>query len=472
MPWVRMALINGSDNVLDYLAKTKGIAAMHGMKPEEFKLYIKELKHSGVADVGSNLAVLNQEAETFINNSKINLGARDFVSAGQFFFKEAEVWNQLVAHGIAWRKAASKFPDRTSEPARAWIKSETNRLSMSMKSTSSAYWQKGILSYPTQFLAYTERMMNNMMPAFVGGNPNFTGGEKARLALGQAIYYGKFGIPMGEFMYKSIASAFGMNEDDAKEYAGGAVDYALKHALGVDASLSARVGVAGQNLSDTIDRFADGQFLDVIGGPTYTISRDMGDQIIQMIKMTTANSLEAEDIDSVDKLVLIGDMAAKVATKNISAMSQAYRAMWLYNYGQYITRSGRAVADQADIHSLQGDSSMALAVALSLQPNEVVKANELYKENKVLSDDENKLVGFVADYFREYAGYLRDGDTVKAEEVAKKMQLLYLGLPANHQQRVNVQRSVIKRVTGDSEYRKRIEDNYKLKGNPILEEMK
>lgn len=441
LPLVRLATINGSDTVLDYLSKLK---AVHGMKPAEFKLYIKELKNSGIADNSTALAIRDQGIDTAISQSKANLGVKDIAEASSFFFNEGNKINQLVAHGIAYRKALKELGITTTPQARAFIADETSKLAISMKSTSAAYWQKGLLSWPTQFLGYTERMLETVAPAFLGGDARFTAAQKTRIFAGQALLFGKYGVPAAG-LAEGISYAFGIDEDKAKQWEGGVMDKAASDIFGTDVSYSQRVGIA-ENVRQLIDNLSQGNFAEVMGGATYTGSSNFIKQLRSVVNLTMDDSLNNEQIDSWDRMSAVMSAAQKVFSNNISSFSNFEKAKSLYNYGKFITNTGKTVVTKPE---LIGNHMSALAVMLSIPLSDVVKANDLYQTNAALQESENTLVSHIAQFRQDYVNASAKGDFEAAQEASDQVQIMLMILPDNAQQKANIVKRVWRRVAKD-----------------------
>ena len=103
------------------------------------------------------------------------------------------MWNRAVAWRIAWGDARKIHPnlDFNSNDFRTYLAGRAEDYSFRMSDTSAAYWQKGVLSIPTQFWAYNARMLETMI------GDTFTTEQKVRLILGQSLLYGSAGVPMG-----------------------------------------------------------------------------------------------------------------------------------------------------------------------------------------------------------------------------------------------------------------------------------
>lgn len=186
---------------------------------DEMLMMLKTMKNSGWLQVDKTHALVNDYGTAVFNLTGNKL--QDFREAGRFFFYEAERWNRTIAFDIAWkdvRKANPRMVPGSQEfLEKVMARSET--LAMNMTEASSAYWQKGLLSIPTQFWAYQVRMMENLF------GKTLTTGEKIRLALGQTILYGTAGLPLfGGFIQEAIND----NRGEAANYDKSVVDFFME----------------------------------------------------------------------------------------------------------------------------------------------------------------------------------------------------------------------------------------------------
>lgn len=439
LPVIRLALANGNANVLDYLAKNVASRALHGMGEKEFKLYISELKNSSAADSATGIAMRGQDIDTAINQWKATLGAKDILKASAFFFNEGNKINQLIGHGIAWQKAKDIYglANITSPQARNYIISETNKLGVSMKNTSAAYWQKGLLSLPTTFNGYTERLTSWMLPAFLGGDSRFTKAQRIRLVAGQVLFFGKYGL-FGAGLIGSVANYAGISKDEAQKWEGGIMDRLASELFGTPVSYSQRTAVS-ENIVQLIQNLQNEDFAAIMGGPTYTGSSDFVKQLRSVVTLVTTNALENEPIHTMDRLDSVMAMAKDVFSNNISSLSNYSKAMALYNYGKFISNSGKTVVTKPElIH----DHLAALAVMLSLPLQDAVKANDLYQTKEDLVTTENSLVNHISQFKQDFVNKLSVGDYIGAQQASDRVHIMEMILPENTQQK----RNIIKRV--------------------------
>lgn len=88
------------------------------------------------------------------------------------------------------------------------------KYTLNLNRANRAFWQKGILSIPTQFYQISTKFIENMLPNILINTPNgWTGKQKAFILTGQVALFGAAGIPFGRTMYDSLAHYL-QSEDD------------------------------------------------------------------------------------------------------------------------------------------------------------------------------------------------------------------------------------------------------------------
>lgn len=348
----------GTENMLDLLAK-KGLWKEAGFANEQdMKHFFRTAKDSGFFDFGGSHQLINDYgANAAIDGSKDAI--RQVREAGRFFFNEAEMWNRMTAWHIAWKETAENFPklEKDTEEFARRLAGRAEDYSFRMSQQSQAWWQKGLLSIPTQFWAYNARMMEAMF------GPGFTGAQKRRLVLSQFLLYGSAGLPVVPFITEKIKASGGDPSKFGLDTVGGALDRglldeAMYHVTGADVDFGKRYGT-GNWLGDTVSdifgwgAYGDKSAADLMGGATFAITGQFGKGLYDLAKYAIAEG-GAEDKP------LQADALMQVA-QNVSSVSSVLKAYMILQYHTYKTTTGTTVgADLPD--------ATALGVALGFQP--------------------------------------------------------------------------------------------------------
>lgn len=359
--FIRAAAVNQSDEFTSYVSK------FTSMDKDEFTLFMKELRSSGWLDVGNELVYFENAGTAAMG--KFGSTVDKVRDLGRLPFYEAERLNRVGAFRIAWEKTKPKFKDMTSTDARAMVANLTDKYSMNMTQASSAAWQKGVLSIPTQFLSYQARFLENILPQVMGGSKQFKGWEKARLAGSQAALYGATGVPLGNYLMDKWASS-----DEGREAAennptlyrymvGGLVDGLIYSTTGADSSLSQRASVVKgwENYVEELmgGAFGDTSFLEILGGAPVSVVMDVGSDIVDSYHLLHAVAHSER--------VAIQDVTEDIAMDvldNVSSLSRLAKMYYGLKYGQYYSsNTGKSMVNVT--------TPEAMWLGLGIQPREM-----------------------------------------------------------------------------------------------------
>lgn len=347
---------SGTEHMLDTLIERGSHIAAGFTDPKEYKAMMKQAKSSGFFDIGGTHQLINDYgpdavAGAFSSDGKLR-------TAGRFWFNEGERWNRAVAWRIAWGETREKFPELAfnSSDFRAKLAGRAEEYAFNMSEQSAAYWQKGLLSIPTQFWAYNARMLEAML------GKTFTGEQKARLILGQTLMYGSAGIPVAPFISEKIKQHYG-ESPSIDSWAGfadrGILDQVVYRLTGADLLVSKRFG-SGAFISDTIkDLLGDSSygpksFAEVAVGATGSISQAGFETLSDIVKYGRAEA-GAEDMPLTQEAILRLAM-------NVSTVSNLHKAYMVQKYGTLVSNKGTLMATVP--------TADAFGVALGLSPAE------------------------------------------------------------------------------------------------------
>jgi hypothetical protein len=348
---------SGGENMLDYITKL-GAHGMMGMEEAEFKQYARYLKKSGFFDFGGSHSLIHDygahAALSGVKDAEVRIR-----EAGRFFFNEAEMWNRMTASGIAWKETAEKFPQlaKDSDEFIRRVAGRSEDYAFSMSSTSQAWWQKGLLSIPTQFWAYNARTIEAML------GPQFTAVQKMRLALGQFMLFGSAGLPVLPFVMEKIKQSGGDPSQFGFDTPVGMADHGLldvvmHNMFGTDNNFGKRYGVGNWPMDAVSDIFGWGQYgdkttADVLGGATYAILGQFGGGLVDTVRYVVAESGSEEK-------PLTREALLKMAS-NVSSVSNFLKAAMVMQYHTYETGNGTTLSNDVP-------TADAVGIALGFQP--------------------------------------------------------------------------------------------------------
>ncbi len=416
MPWLRYTMRNTSDDFLNLAAKRQAMTGT-GLSPEQFKAMVLDLRASGKGEISGELAVL----DTYSNPQVGWWGARGVKRVrdlGRLPFFEAERMVRLTAYGMAWREWHQLNPKailgQLGQEGSEFVAKRTNDYSLSMTSASSAWWQRGVLSVPTQFLGYSARMMEAMLPVKVGGSDAFTGTQKFSLAAGQLALFGTAGVPAAPWVLEMYQNATGTvpDPDTYRALTGGMIDTIIYNASGdeVDSNWALRGGSGGQLVDFISNMFGEDRSVAmVVGGPVLNLLSD-GMEVLHRIG-TIANA----------EVMTTGEMTA-YALNELASLASSWsrytRAKYIWDYGIYISRKG-----QID-PGVRATKMEAVAVALGVP---LRKVNDRYS----MQEDVSELKQYWRDQAKALAS-LRNRALVEpenAERYAALIQGIFSSLP-------------------------------------------
>jgi len=356
---------------LDELVR-RNVHTMGGFSsPKEFKEFAKAAARSGFFDLGGTHGLMDHYGPHATMDG-FNSGVQRTREAGRFFFFEAERWNRIVAWRIAWDETTKAGLKPNTPEFAAKLAGRAEEFSFNMSRESQAWWQKGLLSIPTQFWAYNARMLEAMT---VG---NFTPAQKMRLLASQTLLYGSAGIPV-----TGAISAMVKSKDPSTVLEGGAlhleenpldspfamfdrgfVDQAILSMTGgeVDVMVGARYGTGGwtseivKNIFG-LSAYGEVSAADMLGGATYNIMGKVGSDVARPI-------IEYVAAESGDSGMPIRREALMRLASNASILGNSYKAYMVHRYGTLRSGNGTTLVDDLP-------STVAFATMLGINPAEM-----------------------------------------------------------------------------------------------------
>ena len=365
-------LKRGSENVLDTMVKRGTWKSMGFDTADEFKEYARHAyKHGFMEMNGSHIMINNHGPNAHFGSfGEKQLRARE---QARVFFYTSEIWNRLTAYRIAWGEAKDKGLRMTDPQFDATILRLADDYSMNMTNEASAWWQKGVLSIPTQFWAYNLRMMEAMF------GKRFTAAQRARLIGVNMLIAGSAGVPGLQALSEFIKQKHGSAPDIESIWGAadrGVIDYFNYQMTGADVLIGERIGTGGW-ASDTVkamfgnSEFGEKSFADLVGGATYSIGKSTSQTLWNLGKYAIMESNGTENGMEITKDQFINLM------KEVSTFSNASKAMMVHQYGLWKSNKGNIIASGLPEQD-------AVYAALSFRP---AKADEIsyltaWKKNK------------------------------------------------------------------------------------------
>jgi hypothetical protein len=250
------------------------------------------------------------------------------------FLNEAETINRLFAHRMAYDRVKARGINPASDKGRQAIGEEIRELTFNMTSEGAAWFNKGALSIPTQFLSHQVRLME----AIFNGK-KFTPAERLRLAVGQGIMYGASSTALvnlaTEWYFNKYQTE--LTPTQQKFLTNGLWDGLLFWASDgkVDTNFGSRAGI-GDGWEDLFRKLTgqDGvtSFLEVLGGPSYSVAMGAATGFVDGI--INLGRAEQGLVPS-----LFSPEMARSLTSEISSMNMATKAYFMWKHGQVLSKT-------------------------------------------------------------------------------------------------------------------------------------
>lgn len=404
----RMAMINAKEPVVRYIGKK--FKSLHGLSEDEFVEYVDDLRRSGAFDVSGNIPIYDELASGLPGNILTNPTTR-VLEAGRIPFIEGERLNKTVAFNMAWRKWKKDNPGKKLQGREfEQLVRETDLLAINMSRASNAWWQRGVLSIPTQFMSYQARLVELMLPKMLGGSPDLKARQKAQLAIGQFLLYGSAGIPTLDWVKDRFQEATGEALDVETEQLlfDGVLDNFIFGTLGMDTDFSARAGIMGGG--DIFQDIMEGKsFMEIAGGASVSVGNDVLNSFAKIVNMRDLSFNEIVDVTP----SLINDIA-----QNISSWNRASRMAFALETGMYLSSKDKTPI----IKDVNTQEAIGLLFGIPLEDvNLYYEMNSQLREtDKRISDKANTVSSLLFEQYRA----LTEGDEDKARAFGKQIAFI------------------------------------------------
>ncbi len=365
-PWTLIGYFNKTPNFIDYVAK-KAYSAGLIDDVADYKEMIKTLQKSGWLNIGREMAELGMFEHGFVR-SQVGKAANEIERRGTALVRYAEGINRLTAFQIAWRDARKQFPDVKPDNPQflRYLMIKADDLSFNMTRASQRAWQRGAWGLATRFQSYNASVIEQMLPAKIGGNPRWTPEQRARLVLGQFLLFGAAGIPGAHLLSEGIQSIYSsntgkpMDRDLERAMTQGMLDTWLYGATGADVDFAARAGV-GSAVKQLMQSVAGGTFeksaLELAAGPPGRTATSMLETISSMIEYFRYE--QVENLGRDDFYLGLSELS-----KNFAAFSRYEAAYWAWKTGKLLDpKTHRPIVEVNDAEKV--------FIALGIQPHEV-----------------------------------------------------------------------------------------------------
>ena len=394
----------------------KRLAKYYGMEPDELTEIMEYVRTSGrdvidaeaieqgtgvawgISGFGGESYKPSALKKAWLTTKKVGGKALD---VGLIPFNAGERLGRMTGTYTAILEYKAKNPNTSimTDRARAWISRRDQDLTFNMTNVGRPQIQSGGMRVPTQWLSHTFRAMESI---FVGRN--FTKAERVRMWGVMMPMYGTAGFGMTSAAGQ-LSEYLGVEEDSTAftflkwGLIDGLTDYLLEDTDGkVGTGIANRLAPVGA-IKETYRKIMEGQFLEVVGGPSGSISSGISDAFLNAVSSLSDNrgTMLSEDVVKI--------------LRQPSGVDNVAKAYGIFNNGIYRSKNGITIPTEMS----PTEGVLQLLGIGSLKQAEWYDAkNQMFTSNK-------KLTTFRKDINSkaEFAYDLLQGDAADKEKAFK-----------------------------------------------------
>lgn len=357
----RQSLLTAIENNTD-LATIRRMSKAVGIPGKEMEEIHKFWRRSGLRE--SVRATADYAAVA--KNQSVTMGTiRGAADNGLLFYRAGELFNRRVSYITAFRKWRKANPNAIITPeVERKIVSDANNFMLNLHKANRAQWQKGILSLPTQFWQVNAKLLE----AVFGRNSRFTPSQRLKIVLGQGVFYGAAGIPMGSYGVKLASEWLGYDQaeidpDVARSLNGGLVDNMFYWAFNEEIEAADRAAIFSGLEDFVYDMFiAEAPLTEKLLGAS-SVPLERGFRFIKQIGLISS-SID-NDIENIQPMDFI--QAGESLLKFTSTWNQIDKAFYMHQYGYIRNRWGNEIT----LPGSENDFQKALATALGFNTTQL-----------------------------------------------------------------------------------------------------
>lgn len=401
---MRLLSLTDDENVIKSFAKK---ASFFGWKEDDFVEAFKVMREAGIWNVEGDVAMLDD-----VLSQKLFRGrAAKFLDKGTIFFKEGERFVRLNAFNTAyleWKAANTGKQLTQREIAKVLTRYDDLALNMTRKST--AAFQQGVFSLPTQFSTYQIHLAEQIL------GKRLTKAERARVVSMYSLMYGlpagasaTLLYPFGEDI-KQAAMERGIDTNDGVMdlLINGIMSNAVEMATGKETNIGERYGPLG--LSFIKDAFTgDKNLVQLAFGPSGQATADLvGGMFDTAVPVIAALAAGDKNLGNESYPLMFEDVVQRLST--VSSVNNAVKLYRVANYQKFFSKNENFQVD-ADIwdgilSAVFGADPRAISDAYAKL--ESIKEVKDYKMQKM--KDVTKNMKRAAEHFKqpeEWARYMK-----------------------------------------------------------------
>jgi len=321
-PLLRIALMSDNPAVWSKVATLQNVAMLGMSNTQEFVDTVRSIRKSGLVDniVSTSMHSAETGRYNIFTGTAAKLGEKS-----AFFFNRGEEFARLVSFDVARREWINKHPGAswTTDDALKNIISRQDDLTQNMTRANQAFYQRGVLSIPGQFLQYNLKLAANMIGsanAWATGKPyrGFTMGETASILAFHIAAYGMAGnglMALADEVVGGYEKIVGRKSTDDEKlvFSQGMIAGLINEVSQLSTGQDLKLGVGSRlGTFEYYDKLArtimagDSSFWEVAMGPSYGSASRLGamEALIQpIVRKDLSVTAFAEALNTVGKEV-------------------------------------------------------------------------------------------------------------------------------------------------------------------------
>lgn len=416
--FMRFLSLTMEDDVISSFAKK---ASFFGWKEDEFKEAFTIMRDAGLWNVEGDFASLD---DAFSQKFAKGVGKR-FLDKGLIFFREGERFVRLNAWNTAyleWKQTnpGKKLLGNSREINKLLTRYDDLALNMTRKST--AAFQQGIWSLPTQFTTYQIHLSEQLL------GKRLTRAERARAL---ATYSALYGLPVGlgaavplwpwaeDVKQYAMEKGVNTNEGAMDLLVNGIMANAVEFATGKETNVSERYGPGGLSIiKDAVT--GDKGFLEILFGPSGQVSSQVLKGAIESVAPLPMALVAADPSTGNESYpLLVEDFVARL--REVSTVNNAAKFYYAANFSKFISKNGVYTTDADTMDGF-------MAAIFGIDPRKVSEAYIKLDAIKDLKEEKQKAMRSAAKNLRRAAEHANVPEDFNRYAKAAKLDMIGGGL--------------------------------------------
>lgn len=325
------------------------------------------------------------------------------MDTGLLPYRTGELINRRLSFSIATNRWIEKGAEKgirrgimdIDDVALKSIMDDANAMMLGMTKGNGAYWQRGVLSLPTQYLQVTTKFLET-----AGGfNGKFSLAERQRMIAAQLVLYGTAGVPMAGLGTSLAVEAFGLTQKDLDDNPGlvktwndgfwGAATFWI---LGADIETSSR-GSLLRGISDFMDNWflQESTMVEKFAGAFGSTQTRYWDSFMRYVTPLTTGSMDTIQWEDGAKLLTMPFVDMISSSRNIVK-------------AEYMQRLDAIYSSTGRLHDTRDYSFMEeWAVRLGFQHTKDVETWDIQDRNKAAEELKKGITSYVLNEMNSFA---------------------------------------------------------------------